>query len=102
MRAGTHAELAAQLGLGSAPNVLLLGKTLHNFRYGEHKEAFGKWTHLWAAVDARTVEMQAELDKEEAKRFVRPSRYKCAAPGCPVVASKGNMLRACMFIAVFC
>ncbi|KAJ7328300.1 hypothetical protein DFH08DRAFT_318845 [Mycena albidolilacea] len=95
MRAGTHAELAAKMGFGTAPAVIMLGRTLHRFRHGEHKERFGKGTHFWAALDARAAEVQAELDKEEAKRFVRPSRYKCAAPGCPVEASKGSMLRAC-------
>ncbi|KAJ7904055.1 hypothetical protein B0H13DRAFT_1474707, partial [Mycena leptocephala] len=53
------------------------------------------WKHLWAAYDARVAEVQAEQDAEEAKRFVRPSRYECAAPGCPIEASKGKMLRAC-------
>ncbi|KAJ7779789.1 hypothetical protein B0H16DRAFT_1499870 [Mycena metata] len=95
LRAGTHAEAAAKAGLGTAPSVLMLGKTLHNFRYGEHERAFGKWTHLWAAWDARLAERQAELDKENAKRFVRPDRYKCAGPGCPVEASKGRMLQSC-------
>ncbi|KAJ7032191.1 hypothetical protein C8F04DRAFT_1396780 [Mycena alexandri] len=95
MRAGTHAEAAAKAGLGSAPSVLMLGKTLHNFRHGEHKHEFSKWTLFWAAWDARTAERQAELDEENAKRFVRPDRYKCAGPGCPVEASKATMLRAC-------
>ncbi|KAJ7757840.1 hypothetical protein B0H14DRAFT_2634844 [Mycena olivaceomarginata] len=82
MRAGTHAELAAKMGFGTAPAMIMLGRTLHRFRHGDHKETF-------------TTEVQAELDKEDAKRFVRPSRYKCAASGCPVEASKGSMLRAC-------
>ncbi|KAJ7851538.1 hypothetical protein B0H14DRAFT_3660995 [Mycena olivaceomarginata] len=94
MRAGIHAELAAKVGLGTAPGMIMLGRTLHRFRHGEHKETFSKWTHFWAAVDARAAEVQAELDKEDAKRFVRPSRYKCAAPGYPVEASEGSMLRA--------
>ncbi|KAJ7226992.1 hypothetical protein GGX14DRAFT_693078 [Mycena pura] len=94
MRAGEHAELAAQGGLGSAPYVLLLGKTLRGFRHGEHKEAFGKWKHFWSAFDARDAEYQTELDQQAAKRSVRPSRYKCAAAGCPVEALKGHMLRS--------
>ncbi|KAJ7430484.1 hypothetical protein FB451DRAFT_1574506 [Mycena latifolia] len=95
MKAGTHAELAAEMGLQTAPTVILLGRTLERFRTGEPKKAFAKWKHFWAAYDARVAELQAEQDEGEAKRFVRPSRYKCAAPGCPVEASKGNMLRAC-------
>ncbi|KAJ7804570.1 hypothetical protein B0H14DRAFT_3883365 [Mycena olivaceomarginata] len=95
LKAGRHAEMAAQLGLGTAPNVISFGMKLLDARYGEHKEEFGKWTHFWATVDARAEKRRAELDKEDAKRFVRPSRYKCAASGCPVEASKGNMLRAC-------
>ncbi|KAJ7857432.1 hypothetical protein B0H14DRAFT_2578324 [Mycena olivaceomarginata] len=90
MRAGTHAELAAKMGLGTAPAVIMLGRTLHRFRHGEHKETPGKWTDFWAAVDTCPAEVQAELHKEDAKRFVRPSRYKCAAPGFPVEASKGS------------
>jgi hypothetical protein len=96
MKAGTHAELAAEMGLQTAPTIILLGRTLERFRHGEHKKTLAKWKHLWAAYDARVAEVQAEQDAEEAKRFVRPSRYECAAPGCPIEASKGKMLRACM------
>ncbi|KAK7057857.1 hypothetical protein R3P38DRAFT_2843380 [Favolaschia claudopus] len=95
IRAGTHADLAAMLGLGNAPNVLHLGKTMHYLRNGEHKAVFAMWKHFWGAVDARNAEIQAEMDKKAEKRFVKPSRYQCAGPGCPVKASSGNMLRAC-------
>jgi hypothetical protein len=74
------------------------GMQLLDARYGEHKEEFGKWTLLWATVDARAAKRLAELDKEDAKRFACPSRYKCAASGYPVEASKGNMLRACTLL----
>ncbi|KAJ7222136.1 hypothetical protein GGX14DRAFT_558238 [Mycena pura] len=97
IRAGTHAEAAAQAGHGRAPNVLKLGKIFQAYRYGEHKEVFGQWTRFWAAVDGWVAEKQAALDKDSAKRVERPSRYKCAAPECRLEASTGKLLRACAF-----
>ncbi|KAJ7823715.1 hypothetical protein B0H14DRAFT_3729833 [Mycena olivaceomarginata] len=96
MKAGTHAELAAEMGLQTTPTVIYWGETLERFRHGEHKTAFPKWKHFCAAYNARVAELQAEQDKEEARRCVQPSHYKCVAPGCPVEASKGHMLRAYM------
>ncbi|KAF8174981.1 hypothetical protein K438DRAFT_1848191 [Mycena galopus ATCC 62051] len=93
LKAGTHAEMATKLGLGTASTVISLGMKLREFK--EQKAAFGKWPHFWAAVDARLAKVQAQQDREDAKRTVRPSRYKCAGPGCPVQASKGKILRAC-------
>ncbi|KAJ7910412.1 hypothetical protein B0H13DRAFT_2329397 [Mycena leptocephala] len=58
---------------------MMAGRTLERLRYGEHMNAFAKWKHLWAAYDARVAELQAEQD-EEAKRFVRPSRYTVSSP----------------------
>ncbi|KAJ7499581.1 hypothetical protein FB451DRAFT_1205915 [Mycena latifolia] len=94
-RAGTHAELAAQAGLGRAPNVLKLGRFLQDYRYGEHKGVFSQWKHFWAAVDGWVTDRQAALDKDSAKRVARPSRYTCAAPGCSLEASTGKLLRSC-------
>ncbi|KAJ7812736.1 hypothetical protein B0H14DRAFT_3150244 [Mycena olivaceomarginata] len=93
LKAG-HAEMAAQLGLGTAPSVISFGMKLLDARYGEHKEEFGKSDAFLGNRGRARGEEAAELDKEDAKRFVRPW-YKCAASGCPVEASKGNMLRAC-------
>ncbi|KAJ7151322.1 hypothetical protein C8R43DRAFT_1004804 [Mycena crocata] len=93
--AGAHAELAAKAGLGRAPNVLKLGKILQNQRTREHKELLAQWTHFWAAVDGWAADRQATLDKETARKVARPSRFKCAAPGCPIEASTGKLLRAC-------
>ncbi|KAJ7714135.1 hypothetical protein B0H16DRAFT_1742819 [Mycena metata] len=48
-RAGIHAEIAAQAGHGTAPNVLKLGKIFQAYRHGEHKAVFGQWTCFWRA-----------------------------------------------------
>ncbi|KAJ7730653.1 hypothetical protein B0H14DRAFT_3518042 [Mycena olivaceomarginata] len=61
LKAGWHAEMAAQLGLGTAPSVISFGMKLLDARYGEHKEEFGKSTHFWVTVDARAEKRQAEL-----------------------------------------
>ncbi|KAJ7633942.1 hypothetical protein B0H17DRAFT_511234 [Mycena rosella] len=95
MRAGIHAEAAAQAGHGRAPNVLKLGKIFQAYRYGQHKAVFGQWTCFWAAVDGWVAEKQAALDKDSAKRAERSSRYKCAAPECGLEASTGKLLRTC-------
>ncbi|KAJ7241351.1 hypothetical protein B0H12DRAFT_1133781 [Mycena haematopus] len=93
--AGIHAECAAQAGHGTAPNVLKLGKIFERYRYGEHREVFGQWKGFWAAVDGWVAEKQAALDKDFARKVERPSRYKCAAPQCPLEAGTGKLLRAC-------
>ncbi|KAJ7127440.1 hypothetical protein C8R43DRAFT_1134698 [Mycena crocata] len=93
--ARAHAELAANAGLSPAPNVLKLGKILQNQRAREHKELLVQWTHFWSAVDGWAADRQATLDKESARKVARPSRFKCAAPGCPIEASTGKLLRAC-------
>ncbi|KAF7358076.1 hypothetical protein MVEN_00855400 [Mycena venus] len=94
IRAGIHAEVAARAGHGRAPNVLKLGKIFQAYRYGEHRAVFGQWPYFWAAVDGWVAKKQAALDKDSAKRVVRPSRYKCAAPECRLEASTGRLLRA--------
>ncbi|KAF8195210.1 hypothetical protein K438DRAFT_1934366 [Mycena galopus ATCC 62051] len=95
VRAGIHAEVAAQAGHGRAPNVLKLGKIFQAHRYDEHKAVFEQWPCFWAAVDGWVAERQAALDKDAAKRIEWPSRYKCAAPECRLEASTGKLLRAC-------
>ncbi|KAJ7890997.1 hypothetical protein B0H14DRAFT_3700683 [Mycena olivaceomarginata] len=96
MKAGDSRRARCRDGTTDHADCYLLGRTLERFRHGEHKTAFPKWKHFCAAYNARVAELQAEQDKEEARRFVQPSHYKCVAPGCPVEASKGHMLRAYM------
>jgi hypothetical protein len=55
LRAGAHAELAVQAGLGTAPNLLKLGKLLQGSHYGVQKDIIGQWKHFWAAVDASVL-----------------------------------------------
>lgn len=103
VRAGTFANNAAALGLVS-PTVLFVGKRLSDF--GARSRAAWKldWLYppkleklefLWEALDRRDAEMAREMQARDKKVAKRPTAYRCAAPGCGIVATRKAALLRC-------
>ncbi|KIY47472.1 hypothetical protein FISHEDRAFT_45299 [Fistulina hepatica ATCC 64428] len=47
------------------------------------------------ALDGRLAEINDDQAKMETKRAKQPNRYRCANPGCPIMADHGRMLSKC-------
>jgi hypothetical protein len=103
-RAARLADECASLGL-IAPFVLYAAKRLEAFglrrqadcRYrGVDTTRFERLEFLWEAWEAREAEFSAEQRTRDAKVSKAPTRYKCAAEGCGIEATRKAGLLKCM------
>lgn len=70
------------------------GPVLVNATYKDPNR-FTKLDSMWEVVDKRTVEYNRSMQNLEAKVERTPNAYRCAFPGCPIVATSKSGLRRC-------
>jgi hypothetical protein len=102
-RAGELADACASYGL-ITPIVLFIGTRIETvglrrqadcrFR-GTDTTRFEMLEFLWAALEARNAEIQAEKQKRDAKASKAPNLYQCAADRCGIEATKKSGLSRC-------
>ncbi|KZW01287.1 hypothetical protein EXIGLDRAFT_830237 [Exidia glandulosa HHB12029] len=106
LRAADHADNAAALGFVSSV-VLFVAKRVdaigarsretwacESYDY-PYEPQFSELESMWEAWDRRTEEMAREKAKLEKKVAKAPSAYRCATPGCGIVATKKAALSRC-------
>lgn len=96
-----HASESVRLRPGKqlSANVLKFCSTFSRLR--AEPGIFGGYEGLWEAVRVRNEEIKKAEERLKSKRKARPTRYRCAAAGCGIVAEKGAALQQCT-IPPFC
>lgn len=99
-----HAEHALEYAKGISPrghnaSGAVLWFLMYKFKENAEKlvipELLLHFKGCWAAVQARLAYLNKRDAKMDLKRMQQPNRYRCAAPGCGIMADKGKMLQRC-------
>ncbi|KAI4520163.1 hypothetical protein K525DRAFT_204344 [Schizophyllum commune Loenen D] len=104
LAASHHAEHALRLAQEVSPpghnaSGAVLYFLMYLFRDNAEKlvipELLVHYKTCWDAIQTRLAQVNKESGKMQVKRMKQPNRYRCANPGCGIVADKGKMLMQC-------